>query len=226
LFIAVATILGSLVGLAMRLFDKSGDRVLDLARAWSGWVMSFAGVKIVVENRANLLPNQPYVFMANHASSLDIWAVFVAIPRHIRLIAKKQLARIPFFGWVMWAGRFIFIDRQNAVAARRSIEAAGQRIRSGDSVLIFPEGTRTRDGSLGPFKKGGFHLALKAGVPIVPVALRGTRALMPRGSYLLRSGTITVILGEPIPTQGLSDEERTTLIERVRSVVEGMLRDP
>jgi 1-acyl-sn-glycerol-3-phosphate acyltransferase len=163
--------------------------------------------------------------MANHASSLDIWAVFVAIPRHIRLIAKKQLARIPFFGWVMWAGRFIFIDRQNAVAARRSIEAAGQRIRSGDSVLIFPEGTRTRDGSLGPFKKGGFHLALKAGVPIVPVALRGTRALMPRGSYLLRSGTITVILGEPIPTQGLSDEDRTTLSERVRSVVEGMLAE-
>jgi 1-acyl-sn-glycerol-3-phosphate acyltransferase len=196
-----------------------------VARKWSRWVTSFAGVKIVVENRANLLPDQPYVFMANHASSLDIWAVFVAIPRHIRLIAKKQLSRIPLLGWVMSAGRFIFIDRQNAVAARRSIEAAGQRIRSGNSVLIFPEGTRTRDGSLGPFKKGGFHLALKAGVPIVPVALRGTRTLMPRGSYLLRSGTITVILGDPIPTQGLNDEDRTTLSERVRSVVEGMLAE-
>jgi 1-acyl-sn-glycerol-3-phosphate acyltransferase len=223
-FIAVVTILGGLVGLASRLLDSSGDFVLDLARAWSHWVTSFAGVKIVVENRANLVPNQPYVFMANHASSLDIWAVFVAIPRRIRLIAKKQLARIPLFGWVMWAGRFIFIDRQNGVAARRSIEVAGQRIHDGVSVLIFPEGTRTRDGTLGPFKKGGFHLAIKAGVPIVPVALRGTRELMPAGSLLLRSGTMTVIIGEPIATQGLSDDERVTLSDRVRSAVESMLR--
>jgi 1-acyl-sn-glycerol-3-phosphate acyltransferase len=222
-FIAAATILGSLCGLALSLVDRSGDRVLDLARAWSGWVISFAGVKIVVETRANLVPDQPYVFMANHASSLDIWAVFVAIPRRIRLIAKKQLARIPLFGWVMWAGRFIFIDRQNGVAARRSIDVACRRIHDGDSVLLFPEGTRSRDGTLGPFKKGGFHLAVKAGVPIVPVALRGTHELMPRGSLLLRSGTITAIIGEPIPTQGLSDAERATLSERVRSVVQDLL---
>ena len=220
----MATILGSLWGLALRLLDKSGDRVLDLARRWSGWVTSFAGVKIVVDNRANLVPGQPYVFMANHASSLDIWAVFVAIPRRIRLIAKKQLARIPFFGWVMWAGRFIFIDRKNGVAARRSIDVAQRRIHDGDSVLLFPEGTRTRDGSLMPFKKGGFHLAVKAGVPIVPVALRGTYELMPPGSLLLRSGTITVIIGEPIPTQGISDEERAALNDRVRGIVEAMLK--
>lgn len=225
LFIAVVTILGGLLGLASRLVDSSGDLVLDLARTWSRWVTSFAGVKIVVENRASLIPDQPYVFMANHASSLDIWAVFVAIPRPIRLIAKKQLGRIPLFGWVMRAGRFIFIDRQNGVAARRSIDEAGQRIHDGASVLLFPEGTRTRDGALGPFKKGGFHLAIKAGVPIVPVALRGTRELMPVGSFLLRRGTMTVIIGEPIATQGLSDEDRASLHERVRGVVETMLRD-
>ena len=223
LFITVLTILGALVGLASRLVDSSGDLVLDLARAWSRWVTSFAGVKIVVENRTNLDPEQPYVFMANHASSLDIWAVFVAVPRRIRLIAKKQLARIPILGWVMWAGRFIFIDRQNGVAARRSIDEAGQRIHDGASVLLFPEGTRTRDGSLGAFKKGGFHLAIKAGVPIVPVALRGTRELMPPGSLLLRRGTMTVIIGEPIATQGLSDEDRANLNDRVRGVVETML---
>ncbi len=222
-FIALVTSLGSLWGIVLRLVDGSGDRVLDLARAWSGWVTSFAGVKIVVDMRASLVPGRPYVFMANHASSLDIWAAFVAIPRRVRMIAKKQLARIPLFGWAMWAGRFIFIDRQNGVAARRSIDEAGQRIQNGESVLIFPEGTRTRDGTLGPFKKGGFHLAVKAGVPIVPVALRGTRALMPRGSLLLRSGTITVVIGEPIFTQGLSDEERATLNDRVRGVVGDLL---
>ena len=217
--------MGSLWALVLRLLDKSGDRVLDLARAWSGWVVSFAGVNIVVENRAQLLPEQPYVFMANHASSLDIWAIFRAVPRRIRMIAKKQLARIPLFGWAMWAGRFIFIDRQNGVAARRSIDEAGRRIHDGESVLLFPEGTRTRDGTLGPFKKGGFHLAIKAGVPIVPVALRGTRELMPRGSLLLRSGTITVIVGEPIATVGLGEEERANLYERVRGIVEAMLAE-
>lgn len=210
----------------VRLFDKSGDRVLDLAKAWSGWVTSFAGVTIVVDNRAHLVPEQPYVFMANHASTLDIWAMFIVVPRRIRMIAKQQLGRIPLLGWVMWAGRFIFIDRQNGVAARRSIDLAGQRIHNGDSVLLFPEGTRTRDGTLGPFKKGGFHLAVKAGVPIVPVALKGTRVLMPRGSLLLRSGTIKAIIGEPVPTQGLSDEERAALHDRVRAIIEGMLGEP
>jgi len=223
LFIAVATSVGSLWGLFLRLLDPSGDRVLDLARAWSGWIVSFAGVKVEVEQRGTLAPDQPYVFMANHASSLDIWAVFIAVPRRIRLIAKKQLARIPLFGWVMSAGRFIFIDRKNPVAARRSIDVAGRRIHDGDSVLLFPEGTRTRDGTLGPFKKGGFHLAVRAGVPIVPMALVGTRDLMPAGSLLLRSGSIKVIFGEPIQTVGLSDEERAGLHERVRGVVETLL---
>jgi len=225
LFITVVTSLGSFWGLFLRLLDPSGDRVLDLARAWSGWVTSFAGVKIEVDNRAKLVADQPYVFVANHASSLDIWAMFLVIPRRMRMIAKKQLARIPLFGWGMWAGRFIFIDRQNGVAARRSIDLAGERIHNGESVLLFPEGTRTRDGSLGPFKKGSFHLAVKAGVPIVPVALRGTRELMPRGSILLRAGTVKAIVGEPIVTEGLSDEERATLNERVRAIIEAMLAE-
>jgi 1-acyl-sn-glycerol-3-phosphate acyltransferase len=111
------------------------------------------------------------------------------------------------------------------VAARRSIDKAGRRIHDGDSVLIFPEGTRTRDGSLLPFKKGGFHLAIRAGVPIVPVALCGTGALMPRGSLLLRAGAIKVIIGEPIPTKDLSDEDRVNLPGRIRGIVEVMLAE-
>ena len=210
----------------MRMRDPTGDWVLDLARWWSGWITRFAGVRIIVDNRANLEPQQPYVFMANHASTIDIWALFLAIPRRVRMIAKKQLARIPLFGWVMWAGRFIFIDRQNAAAARRSIEEAGRRIRGGVSVLIFPEGTRTRDGQMGPFKKGGFHLAMDAGVPIVPVALRGTRALMPRGSLRVKSGKVFVTIGAPIPTSGLTIDDRPALIERVRDAIATMAAEP
>ncbi|MGB8295501.1 MAG: lysophospholipid acyltransferase family protein [Polyangia bacterium] len=220
--IAIVTAFGTMMGLFMRMRDPTGDWVLDLARWWSGWVTRFAGVRINVDNRANLDPQQPYVFMANHASALDIWALFLAIPRRVRMIAKKQLARIPFLGWVMWAGRFIFIDRANAVAARRSIDDAGRRIRGGTSVLIFPEGTRTRDGQLGTFKKGGFHLAMEAGVPIVPVALRGTRALMPRGSLRLRSGEVFVTIGAPIPTSGIAIDDRPALIQRVRDAIVAM----
>jgi 1-acyl-sn-glycerol-3-phosphate acyltransferase len=224
-YIGLVTAFGSILGLIFRIFDSSGDLVVDLARWWAGWVLWFSGVRLKVEYHAELRADQPYVFMVNHASSIDIWASFRVIPFRVRMIAKKQLARIPLFGWVMWAGRFIFIDRQSATAARRSIQDAGRRIASGCSVLIFPEGTRTRDGQLGEFKKGGFHLAMEAGVPIVPIALQGTRELMPRGSLRVKSGTVKAIVGAPVPTQGLKASDRAALLEQVRGSIAAMLAE-
>jgi 1-acyl-sn-glycerol-3-phosphate acyltransferase len=224
--IACATIVGSIAALISRVFDATGDTVLRLARLWARLVTRLAGVKVALDLRARLDPKRPYVFMSNHASTLDIFALYATLPVRVRMIAKKQLAAIPLLGWAMWAGRLIFIDRHNAVAARRSIERAEERIRGGQSVLIFPEGTRTRDGTLLPFKKGGFHLAIDAEVPIVPVALVGTRALMPRGSWLLRPGEIRVIIGPPINTSGLSPEDRDGLLDRVRGIIAGMLDEP
>lgn len=223
--IALLTIVGSVMALMLRLVDATGDRIVDLARVWSRIVTGLSGVDVRVVMRGKLEPGTPYVFMANHLSALDIWAVLVALPLRVRMIAKKQLRQIPLFGWAMAAGRFIFIDRQNAVAARRTIQEAQRRIRSGDSVLLFPEGTRSRDGALLPFKKGGFHLALGAGVPIVPVALKGTRELMPPGSLLLRPGVVQVIVGAPIPTAGLTDADRAALIDGVRAAIQQMLDD-
>lgn len=223
LFIAVATIVGSLVALVLRLFDRTGDLVVDLARLWSRAVLAVAGVKVQVDWQERLVPGQAYVFMANHESSVDIWSLLVALPLRFRMIAKKQLLRIPLFGWAMWAGRFIFIDRANAVSARRTIDEAKRRIRGGDSVLIFPEGTRSRDGLLGPFKKGGFHLAIDSGVPVVPVALHGTGRAMPRGSLFIRPGLVRATVGVPIPTAGLTDEDRHKLLEEVRGRIASML---
>ncbi len=223
LFVVVATIVGATVALVIRVFDRTSDRVIDLARLWSRAVLGFAGVKVVVQGPARLSRNQTYVFMANHLSAVDIWALYVALPVRVRMIAKKQLASIPLFGWAMQAGRFIFVDRGNAVAARRSIEEAKRRIRGGHSVLIFPEGTRSRDGRLGAFKKGGFHLAIDSGVPIVPVALVGTRESMPRGSLLLRPGRVRITFGEPIATSGLTESDRHALLERVRNTLGAML---
>jgi 1-acyl-sn-glycerol-3-phosphate acyltransferase len=130
------------------------------------------------------------------------------------------------FGWAMRAGRFIFIDRQNAASARRSIEEAARRIKLGQSVVIFPEGTRTRDGRLNSFKKGGFHLALDSGADIVPVAIQGSHSVMPPGSPLIRSGTVRIQIGAPISTAGLGPADRDALATRVRSEIAQMLGEP
>jgi 1-acyl-sn-glycerol-3-phosphate acyltransferase len=224
-FIA-ATILGSVGALLAGSIDKTGDLVFVLARLWSRVLLGVPGVRVETTVHAPLDPKRPYVFMANHASMVDIWAMLVALPVSFRFIAKKQLGAIPLFGWAMRAGRFIFIDRQNAVSARRSIQEAAGRIRAGQSVVIFPEGTRTRDGRFGAFKKGGFHLAMDSGVEIVPIAIRGTREVMPRGSALIRSGTVTVEIGEPIATAGLRTSDREALIARVHGRVAEMLGEP
>lgn len=218
----VLTLAGALAALASFFVDRSGDMVLVLARLWSRLVMGAVGAKLTVHRRSVLDPARPYVFMANHLSAADIWALFVAVPFPVRMIAKKQLGAIPIFGWAMRAGRFIFIDRQNPAAARRSIDEAARRIRAGQSVLIFPEGTRSRDGTLGPFKKGGFHLAIASGAEIVPVGIRGSREIMPRGSMLIHPGPISVELGAPIATEGLDDVQRRALADRVRDQILAM----
>lgn len=219
----LATFLLATLGALSGLVDRSGDTVIKLARLWSRVLLRVPGVKLEVVQRAPLDPRRPYIVMANHASMIDIWAVFLAVPVPLRFIAKKQLGAIPLLGWAMRAGRFIFIDRQNAASARRSIEEAARRIKAGQSVVIFPEGTRTRDGRLNPFKKGGFHLALDSGADIVPVAIHGSRALMPRGSAFIRSGTVRVEIGEPISTNGLVPADRDALAARVRETIAAML---
>jgi 1-acyl-sn-glycerol-3-phosphate acyltransferase len=224
-FIA-ATLTGSVLALLSSLFDRTGDLVLALARVWSRIVLAVPGVKLEVIAHAHLDPKRPYVFMANHASMVDIWAIFVGIPVSFRFIAKSQLAEIPIFGRAMRVGRFIFIDRQNATSARRSIDEATRRIKSGQSVVIFPEGTRTRDGRVAPFKKGGFHLAMNSGADIVPVAVRGTRAVMPHGAILIRAGKVTLEMAEPIPTADIAQADRDALVARVRDSIIAMLGEP
>jgi 1-acyl-sn-glycerol-3-phosphate acyltransferase len=204
-------------------FDRTGDVVMVLARLWSSVVLGVAGVRMHIRFAAPLDPKRPYVYMSNHLSSVDIWAMFRGVPTQFRFIAKKQLRRIPIFGWAMSAGRFIFIDRANPGAARRSIDEAAQRIAKGCSVVIYPEGTRSRDGTLLPFKKGGFHLAMSAGVDIVPVAIRGTREIMPAGRLTIGAGDVDLQFGEPIPTAGLTPADRDALIAKVRGRVAEML---
>lgn len=219
-FLVVVTVIGALASILSVPFDRSGGAVIRFARWWSRILLWTAGVRLTVRIESPLDPRQPYVFMSNHLSTVDIWALFIAVPVDIRFIAKKQLGQIPLFGWAMAAGHFIFIDRKNPASARRSIELASDRIRGGSSVAMFPEGTRSRDGMLGPFKKGGFHLAMAAGVPIVPISIRGAGEVMPPGRLLVRPGPVVVTIGAPIPTAGLAAADRPALVDRVRGEIE------
>jgi 1-acyl-sn-glycerol-3-phosphate acyltransferase len=223
----LATLLGSLLAILIGAVDRSGEGVLALGRIWARVALRGAGARLEVHSRAELRRGRPYVFMANHLSTVDIWAVLVALPVSFRFIAKKQLGAIPLFGWAMRAGRFIFIDRHNPAVARRSIEEAARRIEQGQSVVIFPEGTRSRDGRLAPFKKGGFHLALSSGVDIVPVAIRGSDRVWAPGTLAMHPGTVLVQIDQPISTAGLTNGDRDALVERVRDRIAAMLnQDP
>lgn len=189
------------------------------ARCWARTLLWAALLPLRIEGAQRVPRDGPVVFMANHESWLDIPVLLVAIPMQVRFLAKKSLFSIPFLGWAIGAMGFIPVDRKNRRNAVKSFEEAAVRIRKGQSVLLFPEETRTSDGSLLPFQRGGFLIALKAGIPIVPVGLDGPRACMARDSYLIRRGRITVRFGDAVTTAGRGVTDKGDLIREVREQV-------
>ena len=164
---------------------------------------------------------QPAIFMSNHQSQLDPPYLLGAIPTHAVYIAKKELKWVPFIGWAAAAAGAIFIDRSNRERSVASLHEAAMKVRGGRNVVIFPEGTRTRTGALLPFKKGGFNLALDAGVPIVPIAIRGGFHILPKGAKRVRPGRYEVRFGEPVDPAAYPGRE--ALMEAVRSRIAGLL---
>lgn len=209
---------GTLVGL----IPPKGDWTRKGARLWARIILWACGVRLRVEGAERIPQDTPVVFMANHESWLDIPALLVAIPGQVRFLAKKSLFSIPFLGWAMTAMGFIPVDRENRRQAVRSFEEAAARIRAGRSVLVFPEETRTPTGELLPFQRGGFLIALKAQLPIVPVGLEGPRRVLAKKHYLLRPGPIVVRFGEPVLTAGLGVGTKEALMKQVREAVDAL----
>jgi 1-acyl-sn-glycerol-3-phosphate acyltransferase len=216
----VNTFLAGLIGSIIGFIPPRGDWTLRGARIWARLVLLGGFIRLRVEGAERVPRDTPVVFMSNHESWLDIPALLAAIPVQVRFLAKKSLFSWPFFGWAIAAMGFIPVDRENRRTAIKSFEEAAARIRTGRSVLIFPEETRTIDGNLLPFQRGGFLIALKAGIAIVPVGLQGPRQCLPKHSYLVRPGTITVRFGSAIPTAGHGVTEKGELMAEVRRVVE------
>jgi len=162
---------------------------------------------------------KPQIFMANHQSDFDILVVLAHLPGQFRWIVKKELFNIPLFGAAMRNAGYIEIDRQSHEKAMMSLEEAARKIRAGKSIMSFPEGTRSKDENIKPFKKGMFYLAIKSGVPIVPISIIGAREIMPKRSLQITPGQITMVIDRPIDVSGYSVENRQELIDRVRNII-------
>lgn len=214
------TLFFSLVALAVAA-TGGGRRFTWVARQWSRAICRGVGVRVEVDGADRRLESQAYVVMANHSSHFDVIAMYAGLPFDVRPVAKRELGLIPLFGWVLLAGAAIMIDRGDRRRATASIERAGRTIRGGRSVLMFPEGTRTPPGEVGPLKKGPFHLALTAQVPVLPVGVEGAAEVLPPGSWRIEPGVIRVRVGEPIGTAGSKNrpEARTRLAGQVRAAL-------
>lgn len=220
LFYAVLAIL-LLPVLLICYVGKWSEPLLSIGKWALGIGRRILCIRVDVSGIERIDRKKAYVFMANHLSLLDGPLLFWLIPQSIRVILKKEVFRIPIIGQGMRHVGFVPVDRRKLRGGKRSIEKAARLIKEkGFSFLIFPEGTRSRDGRIQQFRRGGFFLALSSQVPIVPVSLQGTYQLMPRGSFFARKGRIRVLFHQPLPVIGYSRKNMPLLIDKVRKIIE------
>ena len=211
-------VLGSLVMITY-LFDRSGRTGHGVARLWAKVIVWASGVKVKFEGLEHVRGEGPYLFMSNHQGAYDIFALEGHLPFHFKWLAKKELFYIPVLGWAMAAAGYISIDREGTRKTVEAMNEAARKIQEGMSVVVFPEGSRSPDGSIQPFKKGGFTLAIKSKVPIIPMSITGSREIMPKGKFAASPGEIRIRIDHPIETQNYSLKDRKFLMEKVRQTI-------
>jgi len=219
IYVAVAGTLGLLVAVPF----KWKGLLYELGHGGVWLALGAAGIHYRVAGRRHIPAGQAVVFCANHQSNVDPPVLFRALHPRLHVLFKAELLKLPIFGRVMEAGGFVAVERGRRDEALASIDIAAASIRSGNSFLIFPEGTRSRTDELLPFKKGGFIMAITAQAPILPVAIMGGRAAMRKGSAIVRPVTVSIRIGAPIATAGRSLAERDTVIADVRAAIQALL---
>ena len=215
----LATLLIGTLTIIIGYFSRTGDLPHLLARFWGRTILWVSGVRVTVKGRHNIQPDRSYIYMANHQSNFDIPVLIAALPVQFRWLAKAELFKIPLFGGGMKGCGYISIDRSNRESAFESLKRAAETIRNGTSVLIFPEGTRSFDGRIQMFKKGGFVLTVDAGVPIVPLIIEGTGSIMPKGCKSISSGNVTLDILPPVDSSIYDRRNKDALIEKIRRLM-------
>jgi len=219
LFVVLTTIFWGTIAIIISFFSRTGNPVHIIARIWGRGILFASRIKVTVKGLANIDPSQSYIFMSNHQSNFDIPVLLAYLPVQFRWLAKAELFKIPIFGRAMRAAGYVKIDRFNQKSAFESIREAARKMKNGVSVMIFPEGTRSRDGNIRPFKKGGFIMAVDSKVPIVPVILQGTWTIMEKSSLKINTGEVSLNIETPIATTGYTRDNKDELMESVRAVI-------
>ena len=223
LVLPLTFIASTLTWLDLVIGRKSPAKALVFPTWWSRCLCRLAGVRVRVQGQEQIDLEQTYIFAGNHVSQFDIFAFQGYFPHDFRWIAKQELFRIPVFGQALHRIGNIPIDRSRGRQAMKSLDEAGKRIAAGSSVLIFPEGTRSPDGRLREFKTGAVLLALKAGVPVVPVGFNGSYEVLPKGGLLPKSGEIVIRIGAPIATDRYRAADKQALATDLHRAVQGLL---
>ncbi len=201
------------------LLSRTGNLAFSLSKIWAYTMLAVSFVRTEIKNKAKIVKGQSYVIISNHQSQYDILALVTTLGIQFRWFAKKEVLKIPVFGYALYASRNIFLDRTNTAKAIESINKGMDRLPRGAGVMVFAEGTRSDDGRIHEFKKGGFMAAIIRKIPILPVTVNGSRRVLPKDSLVVKPGKIQVVVGDPIDTGGYTADTVQALMDKTRQVI-------
>ncbi|TAL35957.1 MAG: 1-acyl-sn-glycerol-3-phosphate acyltransferase [Spirochaetes bacterium] len=216
---ALATLLVFFPIILVSMISRTGNLAFSISKIWARLMLAVCFVRAEIVHRERIEPGRSYIIISNHQSLFDILALVTTLGVQFRWVIKRELLRIPLFGYALYAARNIFIDRGNSAKAIASINRGLSRLPAGASVMVFAEGTRSPDGAIHDFKKGGFVMAVTRHIPILPVTVNGSRRVLAKGSTAVRPGSIRVVVGEPIDTSAYREEIIPELIARTKETV-------
>ncbi len=217
--IVILSIILGTIAIILGIFDKSGNKSHEVAALWSRLICRWNGIKVEITGTENILVGQPQIFIANHQSYYDIFALAGYLAVQLRWVSKAVLFRIPFMGWGMSAAGYIPVERNNRKQSYQAFLNTLEAIKAGSSIVVFPEGTRSEDGSIGVFKKGSQLLAQRAKVPMVPVTIVGTRDIIRKGSMLFHPGTVRIIISPCIALEEKDTKKGDEILQEIRNII-------
>ena len=218
--VIVNTFILGIIVIIISVFDKTGTIVHYIGKFWSLLNIYLSGTQVKITGKEKIDPNRAYIVMSNHQSLFDVWALIGKIPLQIRWIVKREIRKVPVFGYALERMGHIYIDRGNRTDAYSGLNEATRRIKEGTSVIIFPEGTRSKDGRLLKFRVGGAVLALRSGVSILPVTVNGGRFALRKGTLDLLPGKMEIVVGDEIDPKSFGENDREALMETVKLSIE------